>query len=215
MQKPTFENGSFYHIYNRGVEKRKIFLDDSYYQKFLNDIWDFNDVNPAPDNRIHRDRNSVEREKLVEIYAYVLMPNHYHLLVRQVTDGGIEKFMRKIGIGYAMYFNAREDRVGSLFQGRFKAKLVEDDAQIFQLTKYIHLNPLKIYQPGYQELGLKNKEDAISFLENYHWSSYRHFAQAKSDPIIDGDITEFVTLGAGGVEDYILGEIESIHLQSS
>jgi len=206
MRTTNLENGSVYHIYNRGVEKRNIFLDNSYYHKFLNNLWDLNDNHPTPDNRIHRDRDSVKREKLVEIYAYVLMPNHYHLVIRQLVDGGIEKFMRKLGVSYSMYFNIREKRVGPLFQGRFKAKLVEDDVQLLQLIKYIHLNPLKIYKPNYLEHGTVDKKEAFDYVEKYPWSSYGHYAKEKKSDLID-DFTEVVTLDEDKFTELIRSDV--------
>lgn len=204
--KAIFQTGSLYHIYNRGVEKRKIFMDDSFYRKFLNNLWDFNDARPSPDNRIHRDRNSVDRQKLVEIYGYVLMPNHYHLVIRQLVDGGIERYMRKVGIGYAMYFNTRENRVGPLFQGRFRVRTIEDDTQLLQLFRYIYLNPLKVYQPNYQEIDLSNVKEARDYIYNYPWSSCRNFIDQRHDPLID-DFTEFVTLDPKGRRDFVLSGV--------
>jgi len=191
--KPIFENGYFYHIYNRGVEKRNIFLDDQYYKKFLDNLMYFNDQKPTPDSRMRKDCDFRDRDKLVEIYAFVLMPNHFHLIVKQLSDGGIEKFMRKLGIGYAMYFNIRQQRVGALFQGRFKAKLIESDEQLLHLTRYIHINPIKLHQPDYKEVGLKNKAMALDFLNNFKWSSYRHFVGTEHSTLIEPEITEFVT----------------------
>ena len=114
--------GEIFHVLNRGVDKRKIFLDDRDYLRFIHDLFEFNDVNPALNigrylngSQLNDLRNQsisrTPRKLIVEILAFCLMPNHFHLLLRQRVDGGITKFMRKLGIGYANYFNQKyEDR---------------------------------------------------------------------------------------------------------
>lgn len=188
------------------MEKRDIFLNKAYYKKFLDNLWDLNDTAPTPDNRIHRERDSGKREKLVEIYSYVLMPNHFHLVVRQLVDGGIEKLMRKTGVSYSMYFNIRGKRVGPLFQGRYKAKLVEDEIQLLQLIKYIHFNPLKLYQPDYPEVGIKNPKEALEYVKQFPWSSYKRYAEGREDLLID-DISGFISLGEGELEELLTANI--------
>lgn len=186
INRPIFVNDGIYHIYNRGVEKRNIFLETRDYIRFSQNLEEFNDPKPTPDLRwnINRERNSDDREHLVALYAYVLMPNHYHIILKQLTDGGIEKYMRKIGVGYAMYFNKRRDRVGPLFQGRFKAQIVEEDEYFLHLTRYIHLNPLKLYQSDWHENGIKDRKASQQFLYNYRWSSYLQYIGKTTDNII-------------------------------
>ncbi len=176
-----------YHIYNRGVEKRNIFMDDRDRFRFIHDLYEFNDKNPAPNSyylkssevELRKDRN---RELLVEILAFCLMPNHFHLMLRQVSENGITEFMRKMGTGYTNYFNTRNERVGPLFQGKYKATLIQKEGHYSILPHYIHLNPLKILMPNWKEKGVKDYRKAINFLENYRWSSFQDYTGKKNFP---------------------------------
>jgi putative transposase len=185
MQKPQFVEDRIYHIYNRGVEKRNVFLDKKDYFRFIHDLYEFNDENSVL-NLAHRlTQKSIEveprynkrkkRKLLVEILAFVLMPNHFHLLLRQLEENGIIRFMQKLG-GYTMYFNKKYERVGSLFQGRYKAVLVEKESHFTYLPIYIHANPLKIYR------GSTSINDAMRFLEEYRWSSFPDYMGKKNFP---------------------------------
>ena len=118
-------------------------------------------------------------EPLVEIIAYCLMPNHFHLLLREIEDGGISKFMQKLTTGYTMYFNKRRERNGALFQGRFKATHVADDRYLRYLISYIHLNPIKLIEPKWKEIGITDKARAEQYLENYAESSYLDYLGRK------------------------------------
>ena len=109
---------------------------------------------------------------LVEVLAFVFMPNHIHLLLRQEKEGGISKFLQKFNTGYAMYFNEKYKRVGPLFQGRFKAVHVEDNEYLKTIFVYIHTNPIAIIEPGWKEKGISDAKKSKEFLEDYRWSSY-------------------------------------------
>lgn len=146
MNRPSFTNAEYYHIYNRGVEKRDVFMNKADQLRFLETL-NYYRFAPQPmklsdhkkrQNEIKKIDKQVE---LVKIYCYCLMPNHFHLLIRQVHEGGITRFMKFILNSYTKYFNIKYDRVGSLFQGVFKAKLVENDEYLLQLSRYIHRNP--------------------------------------------------------------------------
>jgi len=136
----------YYHVYNRGTEKRKIFLTKSDYERFLVLLYLSNGSKPIQLNN-YRGSTSVELLQidrgvtLVDIIAYCLMPNHFHLLLRQHTEGGISKFMQKMSTGYTMYFNIKNERSGALFQGRYKSVHAGDDRYLKYLFSYIHLNP--------------------------------------------------------------------------
>lgn len=189
MEKPKFVSDSnyIYHIYNRGVEKRKIFLDDTDYFRFIHDLFEFNDIAPAGKFLTIGDRISdnakkpKKRELLVEILAFCLMPNHFHLLLRQLAENGIVKFMHKLGIGYTMYFNEKNERVGPLFQGRFKAVLIDNEAHFHYLPYYIHLNPLDLIMPDWKEGGVKDYRKVEQFLSSYRWSSYLDYIGKKKN----------------------------------
>ena len=172
-------NEEFYHVVKRGVEERVIFLDNDDHNRFLSSLLVFNDSFPAPwDMRafwLQRELSSWKTYKpknpVVEIHAYALMKNHFHLLLRQIAENGITDFMRKLG-GYSYYFNKKYKRVGTLFQGRFKAKLIETDTQLINTFNYIHTNPVEIIEPGWKEWSVKNPKRAKDFLKKYKWSSY-------------------------------------------
>lgn len=190
MEKPIFVADSLYHIYNRGVEKRTIFLDDGDYFRFIHDLYEFNDETTAENLYYKRhalqsheieSRKLRERKPLVNILSFCLMPNHFHLLVEQLCENGIVKFMQKLGIGYTMYFNKKYERVGGLFQGRFKAVLLDNEAHFLYMPHYIHLNPLELFMPDWKENKINIKK-ALEFLENYRWSSYLDFIGKKNFP---------------------------------
>lgn len=129
---------NYYHVYNRGVEKRKIFLDEEDYTVFLGLIKKYlTGTNKNLKNRHLFNNLGTE----VSLLSYCLMPNHFHLLLFQKTSDGITKLMRRVTTGYVMYFNNKYDRVGGLFQGRYKAAHINGDTYLHHISRYIHLNP--------------------------------------------------------------------------
>lgn len=149
--KSYIENG-FYHIYNRGVEKRIIFQDDQDYKVFLNYLKIYLEPPIPPEKRIAKIKETVfiapgrplkNFNKEIELLAYCLMPNHFHLLIKQNSPRSIESFTRALLTKYSMYFNKRYKRVGTLFQSTYKAILVMEDNYLLHLSRYIHLNPAK------------------------------------------------------------------------
>lgn len=172
--KPAFVESEIYHIYNRGVEKRIVFLSDRDRMRFVYNLFACNGQNGLKNLERFSNKKIMDflkttsfngDEQLVEILGFVLMPNHFHLLVRQKTDEGIIKFMQKVGIAYTMFFNKKHTRVGPLFQGSFKASLVETDAHFMYILHYIHLNPLALMDKN------TSIQQKIVFLKNYRWSS--------------------------------------------
>jgi putative transposase len=181
LRKDPFVTGEYYHIYNRGIDKRVIFKLKRDYERFmmllylanssdsfrLDDL--FNKQHKTFDEILVLDRG----EPLVSIGAWCLMPNHFHILIRQEIDGGITKFMRKLGVGYSMFFNIKYQRTGALFGGLFKSKLIgDDDNYMRQLFAYIHLNPLEIKFYNWKERVNKSSVEMRKFLESYRYSSY-------------------------------------------
>jgi REP element-mobilizing transposase RayT len=135
-----YEEGAFYHVYNRGVEKRKIFIDKQDYTIFLGLLKKYLANDSVDSNKNNRHRfQSIENE--VALLAYCLMPNHIHLLLRNDVKQGVERLMRRVMTGYVMYFNNKYSRVGSLFQGPYKASRITTDAYMYHISRYIHLNP--------------------------------------------------------------------------
>jgi len=189
MRKLKFVTNNFYHIYNRGVEKRNIFLDEKDYYRFVYSFPEFNNVNQTSNliKRFENHRNHIPNQKslhststdlkepLVDILVFCLMPNHFHMMLRQLVEGGISKFLHKLGTGYTNYFNQRYKRVGRLFQSTFKATFIDTDEYLIHLSRYIHLNPLKIIQHDWKEQGIRNRKKMEVFLENYRWSSYPYY----------------------------------------
>jgi len=193
----SFSTNEFYHLFNRGVDKRKILLNKSDYIRFIHDLYEFNDVNPAiqfsrlsmsntGSNVGSRVSNIKTREILVNLYAFVLMPNHHHLLAQQLKEKGISLFMRKLHAGYTNAFNLKYERSGHLFQGSFKDVYVKNDLQLAHLICYIHSNPLDLWKPGWKEKRLTRSEikEALKFLENYRWSSHLDYLGIKNFPSI-------------------------------
>jgi len=143
--KQYVENG-YYHLYNRGVEKRNIFLDEQdctvflhYIKMYLSPTEKLTEQN-HPGIRINR-FIPLNLSRELDLLAFTLMPNHFHLLVKQRTKDGITKFMQRLLTGYVMYFNKKYKRIGALFQNIFKAVIIENDNYLLHLSRYIHLNP--------------------------------------------------------------------------
>lgn len=211
MRKIKFVEKEIYHIYNRGVEKRDIFMDDDDRFRFIHDLFEFNDDQPAvnlyykrPFLQSHETKShKLERRKrntLVEILLFVLMPNHFHLLLRQRRENGIAEFMHKLGLGYAMYFNQKYQRTGSLFQGTYKAILVEHESHFIHLPYYLHLNPLVLKFPCWRNGKVDSRKEAMEFLENYRWSSYPDYIGKHNFPsVTSGD---FLRQCFGGPEKH-------------
>ena len=209
MIKSPFINGEIYHVYNRGVDKRDVFLEDKDYLRFIHDLFEFNDTEPAVRTNIRFSLRkpsqattrtvsqclqvqpvNIEKRKrklLVEILAFCLMPNHYHLLLRQKIEKGIVQFMQKIGTGYTLYFNQKNlknIRVGALFQGRFRAVAIREEGHFLSIPNYIHFNPLDLSLYEWRERKIKNSKQALAFLENYRWSSFMDYIGKKNFPSV-------------------------------
>lgn len=148
----VFRNGYLYHVFNRGVERRPIFLSKRDRERFVS-LLEYYRCDHIPKSYSHflalslaertAFRQTLElKPKAVDILAYCLMPNHFHLLVRQNTNNGIHQFLSNIANAYAKYFNTKRHRVGPLYQGPFKAVFVETDEQLIHLSRYIHINPV-------------------------------------------------------------------------
>ena len=112
------------------------------------------------------------------------MPNHFHLIVKQLVDGGITKFMHKLGTGYTLYFNQKYKRTGSLFEGKFKRIYIDKDEYLIHLSRYIHLNPIELIQHDWKKRGIKDWEKVNEFLKNYRWSSYPDYIGKKNFPSV-------------------------------
>lgn len=162
-----YHENSYYHLYNRGVEKRKIFLDAQDYSVFLSYLKDY--LLPKDEKGLSKkladpSTSSAEKNKIlrllrmnnfadeITLIAYCLMPNHFHFFIKQKSAGSIDKFMNSLGTRYTMYFNKKYDRVGSLYQDVYKAVSVVNEPQFIYLSKYIHKQALVLQGDALQDL---------------------------------------------------------------
>jgi len=192
LRKIQLINEEFYHIVKRGIEEREIFLDEEDKLRFINSLLVFNDKNPTPwQSRLFWEQRGPSslgdykpKNPLVEIHVFTLMKNHFHLLLRQLIENGIITFMRKLG-GYAYYFNKKYERVGPLFQGRYKIKRIETEPQLKNNFVYIITNPIEIIEPEWKNWKVNNPQKAIQFLEEqYRWSSYWNYLGKQNFPSV-------------------------------
>ena len=185
----TFSEGEYYHLYNRGNAKRTIFLDEKDYERFLQLLRVCNST-----KHINiRDLPEVfdPGAPLIAIGAYCLMPNHFHLLVKEITPNGISIFMQKMSTAYVMYFNKKYEVSGSLFEGKFKARHIDNDRYLRYCYAYIHLNPIKLLQKDWKEKGIRDKKNAFQFLDTYRYSSYHYYHTTVGHPSTSTPILSF------------------------
>lgn len=220
-RKQQFANGEVYHITLRGIDDNLIFKDKDDYYRGIFSIYEFNNVKPVEIwlRRQQRKKEKAlggpssqclqQREQLVEVLSFCLMPNHIHLLLRQLKDNGITKFMAKVGTGYGGYFNRKYNRKGYVFQNRFSAVHIKDEGQLKVVFTYIHTNPISLIEPKWKELGIKNPKEAIEFLENYKWSSYLDYIDKNNFPsVTEREFILKIIGGEHGCRDFIKNWIE-------
>ena len=179
-----------YHVLNRGVEKRNIFMDQRDYVRFVHDLYEFNDEKPALNVNYSFKKMDLrnpyirERDNIVDIHGWCLMRNHYHLLLSERIEGGLTLFIRKLNVGYANYFNERYNRVGSLFQGRTKRIHINSDAYFLHILNYIHFNPLDYtsYSRNWRGRRVEDPKRAHHYLLKYRWSSYLDYCAKPNFP---------------------------------
>lgn len=191
-----FVNDSIYHIYNRGNEKRRIFHTRRDYSRFIKAAQYYQLEGPKPKfSNFFKGglfKPSLDK-KIVEILCFCIMPNHFHFMVRQLKDGGIVEFIRKLSNSYTKYYNIKHKRVGPLLQGRFKAVLVENDEQFIHLSRYIHLNPLVSY--------------LVKDLNQFEWSSYQEYTKNSNGICSKEDILGFFKTSKE-YEQFVLDQID-------
>lgn len=195
--------GEWYHCYSRGVDKRTTFETENDYLRFLQLLYLANDTRPIerslfagdpPDAILSRERV----QPIVAIGAYCLMPNHFHILIHEITENGITRFMHKLGTGYTMYFNVRNKRVGNLFVKPFRSRHVDTDAYLYRVTQYIHLNPAEMFEPEWKIGRIKNFRALEEKLQNYKYSSlidYHETMRRAAKSILDA--SAYATLSEG------------------
>ncbi len=179
--------GEYYHIYNRGILKNLIFRDEADKKRFIKLLFVCNSDKSVVFKSIQgRSLDEIDRgSTLVDIGAYCLMPNHFHILVKEKIDDGLSIFMKKLLTAYAMYFNTKHERKGILFEGRFKTKHVDSDEYLNWVFSYIHLNPVKLIDKNWKENGISNTKSIENFIQGYKYSSYYdYFLSDRAEKII-------------------------------
>lgn len=186
-RKEQFITGDIYHVILKAIDENVIFKNIDDYYRGIFSVYEFNTTNPVEIRKRRAARIKIKkllkasgdptsatfdpRDKLVEILAFCFMPNHIHLLVKQLKDDGIVKFMAKFGGGYARYFNLKYNRRGYVFQNRFLAIRIKTDEQLKIVFAYIHANPVSLIEPNWKERGIRDLHKVIKFVEKYKWSS--------------------------------------------
>ena len=173
VRKLKFEKGCYYHIYNRGVNRQPIFFYNENYSFLLKRIKRY----------LYRDRQ--------EMIAYCLMPNHYHFLIRQDNDVEISRTIQAIFNSYSKAVNLQIDRSGTLFEGRFKALLIDDETYLLHLCRYIHRNPIDAYPP------------LIKKLEDWRWSNYPEWAGLRKGNLVDHEFIAEYFQKADGYQQFV------------
>lgn len=233
MRIEPIQVGDFVHVYNRGNRKQNIIIDEKDKWRFMQALRFFNDKNssahilrqlltqlstPSVDSIIQAEtvfrlgwpKDWPEKDPLVRILCYCLKPNHFHLLLKEIIEGGISRFMQKLGLGYTKYFNIKHKEVGRVFQGPYQYKLV-GDKQIYleYLSAYIQVkNVLELF-PGGIRAAEKNISEALRFLEEYPFSSCPDFLGGRKSLIIDKDILGEIFPTPDIYKKFIIDIIES------
>jgi putative transposase len=172
----------FYHCLNRGTDKRQVAMDDRDRRRFVLSLYEMNDARPVENTARGKvfdlGGRTDDRVRLVDVHAWCLMGNHYHLLLSDSVEGGISTFLMKLNVGYTKYFNARYKRSGVLFQGKTKRVPVVSDRQFLYILPYIHLNPLDFMKGGkeWRTQCVVRPSGALKWVTEYRWSSYKNYA---------------------------------------
>jgi putative transposase len=177
LRKQSFAIDEYYHLYNRGTEKRVIFLDVQDYHHFLFLMYICNTEKSIELRNVGE--NFDRGETIIDIGAFCLMPNHFHVLVREKIKNGISTYMRKLLTSYSMYFNKKYKRTGKLYEGVFKSTYVNKDTYLKYLYSYVHLNPAKIIDKNWKEHNDHNTAKLLDHVFKYPYSSLKEYAEEK------------------------------------
>ena len=171
-----FVNGEYYHVFNRGVAKMPIFNNFYDYKRFSKTMLYYSIEGPKPRFSVFTPTTTIlnPSRKIIDFICYSLMPNHFHFLLRQAKEGGITEFISKLSNSYTKYLNIKNNRVGPLLQGDFKAVHIETNEQLLHVSRYVHLNPLVGY--------------VTKYLDTYRWSSYNEYVNDIDNEICDKKI---------------------------
>jgi len=193
MRVESYSVGSYLHVIKRGARGLDIVRDDSDKWRFLKSLYMLNETfldhnwtrSTKGESMFHRPGDWPERSPLVEVVAYTLLPNHFHLILRETKEGGVSQFMQKLGQSMTNHFNEKYDEKGSLFQGAFKSKTCTDDTYMRYLFAYVMVkNTFEMYPEGGLVGARKNFEYAWKWALTYPFSSLREYAGTKNTPIL-------------------------------
>lgn len=188
-------NGQIYHIYNRGAEKKPIFANKKDYQRILKLLAYYHLEGPKPKfSHFSTTTHTIDpKKRIVEIIAFCLMPNHFHLLIKQIKNHGVSEFMAKLSNSYTKFFNVKYDRIGALLQGQFKATLIEDDEQFVHVLRYIHLNPTSAY--------------LVENPDEYQWSSHKEYLDQAAGFCTKKEVLDFFP-SLADYKQFILNQVD-------
>ncbi len=173
-----FAPDEWYHCYSRGIDKRTVFENASDYKRFIELLYLTNSTASVHRSNLKGNVFDIERsDPLVGIGAFCLMPNHFHLLLKETTEGGISAFMQKLGTAYTMYFNIKRDRTGGLFTKPFRSRHIPDDKYLQRVIQYIHCNHAELYEPGWKSGKVKNPAGLQNKLLKNPYSSFGAFSK--------------------------------------
>lgn len=197
MERVPFAIDEWYHCYSRGIDKIVTFTDNTEYERFVQLLYVCNSEHKIHRSDIFRASTpqilSLKRgAPLVSIGAFSLMPTHFHLLLKEVRDDGISTFMQRLGTAYAMYFNIKHERVGSVFAKPFRAKRIAADDYFQHVLQYIHCNPAELYEPGWKTGHVSDENRLIDRLLSYAYGSFGAFRDPAHPlrPILGTDVFE-------------------------
>ncbi len=207
QRKFAFVPGEYYHVYNRGIEKRVVFKEAGDWVRFQHLLHLCNSKNPLVFKTIQGSPLDVDMGgRLVSLLAYSLMPNHFHIVIQENSRGGLSRFLGRLLTAYSMYFNIKYDRSGALFCRPTKARHIVGDEYFRWVFSYIHLNPLEIYRPGWKEGGIKDRTLATEFIKKFSYSSYPDYfvGERKEGIILDKESLPIKLAGFEKIDDMLL-----------
>lgn len=219
-KRPDFVNNEIYHVVSRTVSDTEVFSDENDFYRGIFSIYEFNNSLPVRIwlRRIQRKKEKLnqriiatsdvaiisdERDKFVDVLVFSFMPNHLHLVLKQLKDNGVTEFMKKVNGGYAKYFNEKYKRIGHLFN-KFRAVHIKNDDQLKAVFVYVHTNLISMVEPGWKEKGIKNPVKVIKFLENNKRHSYMDYLGKKAFPsITERDFFLNIMNGSRGCKQFV------------
>ena len=214
-RRTEFARDEWYHCYSRGVDKRITFETEADYERFLQALYLCNSTTVIQRSDLYRpahtDFFSLKRGKpLVSIGAYCLMPNHFHLLLQEISDNGISNFMQKVGTSYTMYFNVKRSRTGNLFVKPFRSKHIDDDRYVKRVTQYIHLNPVELFEAKWKQGIVRDVRALNNRLGSYRYSSLPDYDGVKRPErlILDPGAIDFLDVDRVSTADALIDMTE-------